>query len=314
MGTNRWLPNRGIVVWALCLALGGTGTAAAQSQGPGAPTAKPGRQDASAPGSEQPSHSESAANPSTELLPCIPVGTYWTAPPYWTEPAPSEAMPSGPMLAVVAIDVRPKDAQVFLDDRFVGRARYLDGKPGYLYLEPGTYQLELRLEGYQTLAIKLEASAGCRFDLKHRLDRATSPGDHQTTDIPGKGKPSQWVYSPIAPAAEAAPPASPARGAPDPSLRPDLGRQIAGGTAIPEDQGASLRIRVVPDNASVFIDSVFVATGGELVRMEGPLATSAGNHVIEVRADGFVTVTRSVELELGETLDVTIELSANSTN
>jgi hypothetical protein len=51
----------------------------------------------------------------------------------------------GPELAVVSIDVRPKDARVHLDDRFVGRARYLDGKPGYLYLEPGTYDLELRL-------------------------------------------------------------------------------------------------------------------------------------------------------------------------
>ncbi|MCJ7756379.1 MAG: hypothetical protein MUP13_17600, partial [Thermoanaerobaculales bacterium] len=78
---------------------------------------------------------------SSVILPCIPVAAYWTGPPQ------SEGMPPGPELAIVSTDVRPKDARVYLDNRFVGRARYLDGWPGYLFLAPGSYRLELRLDG-----------------------------------------------------------------------------------------------------------------------------------------------------------------------
>jgi hypothetical protein len=213
-------------------------------------------------------------------------------------------------LAVVAIDVRPKDAEVYLDDRFVGRARYLDGKPDYLYLEPGSYNLELRLKGYQSIAIDLEAAAGCRFDLKHRLDRAKGKAENQTQEAYGKGKPFQRVFSPLAVEGALIPPAKPARGAPNPSLRPDLGSDNAISVAVPEKRSASLRIRVSPEQASVLLDGVFVATGRELNRMEGPLATSAGTHSIEVRADGYANLSRTVELEPGEAREVTIELSA----
>ena len=77
-------------------------------------------------------------NESVVVLPCIPVAAYWTGSPQ------SDGMPSGPDLAVVSTKVRPKNARVHLDGRFAGRARYLDGKPGYLYLEPGAYRLEIR--------------------------------------------------------------------------------------------------------------------------------------------------------------------------
>jgi hypothetical protein len=308
MGTNRWCPRRGVVAFALSVTLGAAGAAAAQSPGNGAPTLEPGQQAVAATGAANPVHSEIASDSSTVLLPCIPVGTYWSGPP------PSEEMPPGPDLAVVAIDVRPKDAEVFLDDRFVSRARYLDGKPDYLYLEPGRYKLELRLSGYQTIAIDLDAAAGGRFDLKHRLDRAKGKAEDQPQDANGKGKPFQRVYSPLAVEGALIPPAKPARGAPNPSLRPDLGSDNAVGVAVPEKRSASLRIRVSPEQASVLLDGVFVATGRELNRMEGPLATSAGTHTIEVRADGYATLSRSVELEPGEAREVTIDLSAIGTN
>ena len=307
MGTIGWFPRRGVFGVALSMALGAAGVAVAQSPGTGVPTGNAGPQATGAAGSPSPVQAEIAGDPSTVLLPCIPVGTYWAGPP------PSEEAPPGPELAVVDIDVRPKDAQVFLDDRYVGRARYLDGKPGYLYLEPGSYKLELRLDGYRTVAIDLEAAAGCRFDLKHRLDRAAGEARQQNTDIPGKGKPLQRVFSPLPGTVAAAPPKKPAHGAPDPSLRPDLEKENAGGAVPSERRSGSLRIRVSPVGASVSIDGEFVATGSELNRMEGPLATSAGTHVIEVSADGYATVRRSVELEPGEALEVTIDLSETKT-
>lgn len=241
---------------------------------------------------------------SSVMLPCIPVGAYWTGPP------PSAGMPPGPDLAVVSIDVRPKATRVHLDDRFVGRARYLDGKPGYLYLEPGTYDLELRFEGYQSVLVELDAKAACRYDLRHRLERSKVPSSEQEDDY-GKGKPFNRVYEPLVTDEPKGGPPSPA--GPDPSLRRDLklrSGEAADGPATPR---ASLRLRITPESAVVSIDGVVIATARELGLMEGPLAVSAGKRRVLVRATGYLDVSREVELSSGEVLELEINLSEKST-
>jgi hypothetical protein len=232
-------------------------------------------------------------------LPCIPVAAYWTGPPQ------SEGMPPGPDLAVVDIDVRPKDARVHLDERFVGRARYFDGNPGYLYLVPGTYRLELRLDGYRTVGVDLDARAGCRYDLKHRLERVQgAPKENKAADY-GKGIPFNRVFEPIEPAV---PSGDQLRaGGADPSLRPDLGASGRTGGENPP-KGAALKLTVNPDTASISIDGAFVATARELARMEGPLAVPPGGHVVEVSAPGFQTTTRTVELADGQVMELGIDL------
>ncbi len=248
----------------------------------------------------------STVNASTIMLPCTPVAAYWNGPP------PAAGMPPGPQLAVVSIDVRPKDARVHLDDRFVGRARYLDGKPGYLYLEPGTYNLELRLEGYRTVLVELEATPSCRYDLKHRLEKSRSTVPDGSAIDYGKGEPFDRVFGPQdRPELEVA---SSHRSGPDQSLRRDLDRQSNRATDAVKMPLSSLRLRVRPDSASVSIDGVFVATGRELAMMQGPLATTAGKHDVVVSASGFVAASQSVELVEGEVLELEISLSEKLTD
>jgi hypothetical protein len=74
-----------------------------------------------------------------------------------------------------------------------------------------------------------------------------------------------------------------------------------------------MRLRVSPEAARVSVDGEFVATGFELQRMEGPLATTAGRHHILVTAPGYADDSRSVDIAEGETVEVVIELSADST-
>jgi hypothetical protein len=241
-------------------------------------------------------------NASQVMLPCIPVAAYWTGPP------PSAGMPPGPDLAVVSIKVRPKDTRVHLDDRFVGRARYLDGKPGYLYLEPGSYDLELRFEGYQTVLVKLDANAACRYDLKHRLERSKGPSGEKEDDY-GKGKPFNRVYGPLVADEPAVTTSRPA--GPDPSLREDLDLQPGPAADESVKLGAGLRLRVSPDSATVSVDGEFVATARELGLMEGPLAVTAGKHRVVVRAPGHLEVSKEVELSRGEVLELEIVLSEN---
>jgi len=253
-----------------------------------------------------PEGSVSAVNASSVMLPCTPVAAYWNGPP------PAAGMPPGPQLAVVSIDVRPKDALVHLDNRFVGRARYLDGKPGYLYLEPGTYDLELRFEGYRTVLVELDATPSCRYDLKHRMEKSRqTASDGSATDY-GKGEPFNRVFGPQV---KTEPEVAPSRqSGPDPSLRRDLDRRSNRATDTEEMPGSSLRLRVRPDSASVSIDGVFVATGRELALMQGPLAITAGKHDVVVSASGFVAASKSIELVEGEVLELEISLSEKRTD
>jgi hypothetical protein len=221
-------------------------------------------------------------------------------------------MPPGPQLAVVSIDVRPKDARVHLDDRFVGRARYLDGKPGYLYLEPGIYDLELRLEGYRTVLVELDATPSCRYDLKHRMEKARQKVPDGSATAFGKGEPFDRVFGPQV---KTEPEAALSRqSGPDPSLRRDLNRQSKRATDNVKMPGSSLRLSVRPDSASVSIDGVFVATGRELALMQGPLAITAGKHDVVVSASGFVAASKSIELVEGEVLELEISLSEKRTD
>ena len=248
----------------------------------------------------------SSVNASKVMLPCTPVAAYWNGPP------PAAGMPPGPQLAVVSIDVRPKDARVHLDDRFVGRARYLDGKPGYLYLEPGIYDLELRLEGYLTVLVELDATPSCRYDLKHRMEKARQEVPDGSASAFGKGEPFDRVFGPLV---KTEPEVALSRqSGPDPSLRRDLDRRSKRATDAVQMPGSSLRLRVMPDSASVSIDGVFVATGRELALMQGPLAITAGKHEVVVSASGFVAASKSIELAEGEVLELEISLSEKRTN
>jgi hypothetical protein len=264
--------------------------------GAGAASAQPPSQSA---GAADSTAGAAEVDASSVILPCIPVAAYWTGPPQ------SEGMPPGPELAIVSIDVRPKNARVYLDDRFVGRARYLDGKPGYLYLVPGSYRVELRLDGYEPVAIAVEAVAGCRFDLKHRLERVPGTKKEQKSDNHGKGKPFNRVYAPPG-EVEGAVSASPA--GPDPGLRPDLG-DVGPTVDTNRPTGASLKVSITPVSASMAIDGVFVATAQELQRMQGPLAVTSGSHLIEISAAGFQTFLQRAELEDGEVLELSVELA-----
>jgi len=204
---------------------------------------------------------------------------------------------TGPQFSVVRTDTRPKDVQLHLDGRFVGRARYFNGKKGYLFLEPGRYRLEMRLGGYRTEVFMIEARPNCRFDIKQRLVKAHGAGKTQEVDSAGKGVPQQRSFGPVENQPEPAQEAVPT--GPDPSLRTDLDTKRRSPPAVVR-RDASLRLEVQPAAASVYLDGAFLATGEELARMVGPLAVAAGSHVLEVMAPGYVAQKLTFEIGRGE--------------
>lgn len=233
-------------------------------------------------------------------VPCGPVPTVW--PWFGSGPATLEA----PQLSVLVTDIRPKDGLVYLDGRFAGRSRYFNGTKGFLYLEPGIYRLELRMDGYRSEAFTIAAQPSCRFEIRHRMERTRGP----TAEVPGpavgKGEPEQWIWAPLEPAVAAASPTA-RPGAPDPTLRPDLG---LGSSAAPQPEPArgALRLRLKPSTAEVYLDGSFLATASELDLMVSALAVPVGHHVLELRAPGFTGRTEEISVAAGAVVELDVVL------
>lgn len=240
-----------------------------------------------------------ASEAGLRTVPCTPVTTMWPGGRGERDGA------AGPALAVVRTHIRPNQARVYLDGRFIGRARYFNGSRGFLFLEPGRYRLELRFGGYEPELFSIDARPGCRFDILHRMNRISGEPKESRYDPPGRGYPHARVFGPCRGEAGVAE-ASMRRG-PDLALRPGLERSAPA----EEMRGAvqsSLRLSISPGEASLYIDGTFVATAGELDKMVNPLALAAGAHVVEVRAPGFIADRREIELEAGRLIELAIEL------
>lgn len=71
----------------------------------------------------------------------------------------------------VKTDVSPEEARVYLDGKYIGTADDFDGWPDKLYLRPGHYRLEFRLNGYQPLSIDVDSQPGRELKVDNKLAR-----------------------------------------------------------------------------------------------------------------------------------------------
>lgn len=174
--------------------------------------------------------------------------------------------------AVVETDVSPSKAEVILDGTPSGLAKDFNGTWDELRIEPGHHTITFRKEGYRSLTVEFDAVPGGRYVFDQQLARGEGEDRIQ--------RPSE------APAP--APPAAPAG--------------VAKGF---------LRIRVLPEDAAIYLDGGYLGTGLELGSLHGALAVAQGEHVVEVARPGYKSETRTllVGSDGHALLDLTLEKS-----
>ena len=128
-------------------------------------------------------------------------GPYWGwGPWYWPPYGPYGYYPQGGVdhgLAMMAgfgavdVDAKPNQADVWVDSKYVGEARNLDGYPSFLWLKEGEHTIALYKGGYRTFEEKIDVRRGMQTKLKVRLEKGQS-------EPPGR-KPGEPA-SPTAPA------------------------------------------------------------------------------------------------------------------
>jgi hypothetical protein len=77
--------------------------------------------------------------------------------------------PSGPDLGGIRLDVRPRDAQVFVDGYYAGIVDEFDGLFQALRLDGGGHKIEIRMPGYEDFQLDVHVQPGRKFTIRADL-------------------------------------------------------------------------------------------------------------------------------------------------
>jgi PEGA domain len=239
--------------------------------------------------------------------------------------------------AAVKTDVSPDTTRVFLDGVFVGMTSDFEGP--YLYVKKGEYQLEFRLDGFETKTVALKAKPGAVINISDKLKKvpgAKQYGSYENPEPEG-GVQRFWskeANTPVHPvdgggggvqgdsitmqddgwrgAPQGQAPHSPQRPLP-PTDEGESGETYAPPPPPPSDsvpQGRSrLVFHVQPADAAIYLNDHFVGTGEELSTLTRGLQIPPGQHTITISRPGMKSQERTVIVGPGksETVDVTLQ-------
>ncbi len=97
----------------------------------------------------------------------------------------------------IDLNVKPNRADVWVDGRYLGEARDLDGYPQPLWLEQGPHRIAVYKAGFKTFEDAIQVERGVRRELKLRLEPGESlppgpkPGDKKPDREDAKPAPKE---------------------------------------------------------------------------------------------------------------------------
>ncbi|MEM7583428.1 MAG: PEGA domain-containing protein [Acidobacteriota bacterium] len=200
-------------------------------------------------------------------------------------------------MGALDLDIKPGQAEVYLDGQLIGTADQYDGYPTYLWLQEGTYEVALYLPGHETIFRQYRIYPGVIIDVDDRLreGEAIRPDAGFSAAPPGIGASGSASAYP-----EAYPPpaANPQETYPAPRPEPSPG----------DSQIGRLAIKGSPADAAVYLDGHFVGTAGEIADLSAGLIVEPGDHVIELVRPGYETRREPVSVPVGQRLDLELNL------
>ena len=214
--------------------------------------------------------------------------------PYWGAPhAPDDS-------SELKLEVKPKDAQVYVDGYYVGIVDDFDGTFQRLHIPPGNHELVLHKPGFRTVKQTIQVRPGQDSKIKFQMQQL-APGETAEAPPEPPPQPPQEEQQPAPPRGYGRP-APPSRMPPPERVAPPEQPPAAG-----EARGfGTLVCRVQPSGAEILID-------GE--RWQGPqgeerlvVQLAEGPHHVEIRKDGFVTFTSEVTVRRGATTPLNVSL------
>lgn len=202
--------------------------------------------------------------------------------PYFYGPSPYPYYGQGYYydLGSVRLQVKPRDTEVYVDGYYVGIVDEYDGVFQRLRLPSGEHEIELYLDGYESVRETLYLVPGETYKLPREMKPLA------------KGAPQHPRPEPLRPPERVVSPFD--RGGPTAEPRPAA------------ERFGSLTVRVQPVGAEVLVDGeVWLGFEG-LDRLVVELG--AGPHSIEVRHEGYRTYRTEIEVREGDTTSLNVSL------
>jgi len=212
--------------------------------------------------------------------------------------------------ASLRLEVKPKEAEVYVDGYYAGIVDDFDGTFQRLSVTPGEHDIELYLDGYRTVHQKVYVSPRKTFNVKYAMEKLLSGEQPEPRPQPAEPPPGVQGGTGRAgapPMPQEPPPARtpPPRRMPPQSAPPPAPREGARGAAPAAGYG-TLAIRVQPGDAEIMID-------GE--KWRGPAGqdrlmvdVAEGPHSIQISKSGYRTYVTDVQVRRGETEPLNVSL------
>jgi hypothetical protein len=203
------------------------------------------------------------------------------------------------------LDIVPERAEVWVDGRKIGVADDFDGFPEYLLLEKGTYDVVFYSPGYKTLARQYSIYPGLVIDVEDNLEpgEAVHPqqlGPTSTERRDARIARDRERLRELGQDDDEALVERSQRRAARPEAEPSLDAR---------GEPGRLRLEILPEDASVYLDGRFLGTGRELARLRAGLIVDPGEHTLQVVRPGREEQARTFEVEAGRELELRVELS-----
>jgi hypothetical protein len=212
-----------------------------------------------------------------------------------------------PRDASVKLEVKPKEAEVYIDGYYAGIVDDFDGAFQRLHVAPGEHEIELYLDGFRPVTQKVFLAADNTFKVKYTMEKLAAGDPPPQRPQPVNPPAAQGGQPPMPQPPEGYPPMPPQRAPVGPGTRrmpPPQGPAPRGGQ--PQSAYGTLSVRVQPVDAEISIDGEAWRGPSGQERLVVELAE--GSHTVEIRKSGYRTYVTQVEVRRGETTPLNVSL------
>jgi hypothetical protein len=191
------------------------------------------------------------------------------------------------------IDVKPREAEVYVDGYLVGTVDDFDGWLQRLHMPYGEHEIAIYLPGHRTLREKVLFRPNATLKLSGALEPLPpgTPDEPRPTPAPGSSPATRRGYP------------------------PEGRRDYPPDNRVPERRGdprdvenfGSIAVRVQPSDAEILIDGErwdAPSTGDRLV-----VQLPEGEHRVEIRRSGYATYSTTIRVRRGDTTPLNVSLT-----
>lgn len=186
----------------------------------------------------------------------------------------------------IELNVRPADADIFIDDEYKGSASKYVGKR--FQTRVGAHRMVICREGFRSEQVTLRVDPGRTVELVAELERIAPPACRAAV----------VVDSPVP---NAPPPPEVGHVPPTPAAAPTPYQVDMNGTGY-------LALNVVPKDASVYVDDQFYGTASQFNDTDQAIVLRAGPHKVEIARPGFESYAGTLDVSVDKQTNVEVTL------